>query len=979
MRTLVFLAVLAFVNSASAQTPSLSPSTSTAASAPRAIVAADFNRDGWIDYATAGTGRDSVGIHLNRGAAGGFSFAHDIVVGGGPFDMASGDLNRDAIPDLAIANADLHTVTILLGIGDGSFGPQIDIPVPGNPRGITLADHDRDGKLDMFVTRYADGTWTVFYGDGSGGTRAETTLSAGLHPQGIVTADFNNDGFLDVVIANVASGLTAYYSNGPMTWVQSTVAGSRPGNVLVSADFDRDGHEDLAVAATATNRVSVYRGSASGLQLANDLTTGSSPRGILVEDVNQDGALDLVTADRGSNTLSIFPGRPDTPGQFAPPIMQPAGSGSRAAAVGDLNHDGRMDLLSANEFGSNTTVLLNTTVLVEAGFSFHVDRPFGEVFSGGSPDIFEIADFDRNGRLDYVIAATIRFDGTTRSTTLPISLLDDLKIADFTRDGELDIATLSYWDNHIRVWAGDGSGNFTPLPPQTVPQGFRLEVGDLNRDGGPDLVVFRLNGESRPLTILYNRGDGTFATSGEAQPPAGRPFHFTIVDLDRDGFQDLVTGHTLPVGVGVIYGDAAGTWQRSDFFPAGAADGCCSPLEVDDFNEDGVPDVVLLSESTLFFFAGRASGGLAAATEQPAGPYSFAMTMGDLNRDGHLDVVLPASDIMYGRGDGTFELQRFHYRDEGGVQVVTDYNRDGLPDIAAGTLGIFRVMVNERNATNRDPVAHAGPDRTESYAGQFGEETSELDSFRSTDPDQHELTFEWRNEAGEIISTASGFSPRFPSPGTYTFTLTAYDGRGGSDSDTVTWTITPYKEVVLHTDFTAFTHGAWQHVEDSTAASGYRIFHPDAGAPKVTTPLAAPTNYVDISFPADPTQTYKLWIRGKAQGDHWANDSVWVQFSGALASDGHTYAIGTTSALPWNLEECSGCGIASWGWEDDAWGAPNRNGVTLRFPNGGYQTIRIQTREDGVSLDQIVLSAERFLTVRPGTAKNDTVILQRTH
>jgi len=87
---------------------------------------------------------------------------------------------------------------------------------------------------------------------------------------------------------------------------------------------------------------------------------------------------------------------------------------------------------------------------------------------------------------------------------------------------------------------------------------------------------------------------------------------------------------------------------------------------------------------------------------------------------------------------------------------------------------------------------------------------------------------------------------------------------------------------------------------------------------------------------------------------------------------------GTTSGLAINLEECSGCGESGWGWEDDGWGAVNRNGTTLRFEHGGPQEIWIQQREDGVSIDQIVLSAEKYLTTRPGTAKNDQTILPYT-
>jgi hypothetical protein len=97
--------------------------------------------------------------------------------------------------------------------------------------------------------------------------------------------------------------------------------------------------------------------------------------------------------------------------------------------------------------------------------------------------------------------------------------------------------------------------------------------------------------------------------------------------------------------------------------------------------------------------------------------------------------------------------------------------------------------------------------------------------------------------------------------------------------------------------------------------------------------------------------------------------------TGAVDAAGHAIEPGTTSALAVNLEECVGCGIAGWGWEDDGWGAVNTNGVTIRFAESGVQWVRIQTRDDGVSIDQFVLSAQKYKTARPGTAKNDATKL----
>jgi hypothetical protein len=185
-------------------------------------------------------------------------------------------------------------------------------------------------------------------------------------------------------------------------------------------------------------------------------------------------------------------------------------------------------------------------------------------------------------------------------------------------------------------------------------------------------------------------------------------------------------------------------------------------------------------------------------------------------------------------------------------------------------------------------------------------------------------------------------------------------------------------EVVLYAAQAQVIAGSWRAVADPSAAGGQRVTHPNAGAPKLMAPLANPTNYVELTFTAEAGRPYRLWIRGKAENNDWANDSVYVQFSGSVDSSGNAMnRIGTTSSDAFNLEACSGCGLSGWGWEDNGWGPGNPLGPTIYFATTGTQRIRLQTREDGLSIDQIVLSAGKYLTSAPGATKNDTVIVPK--
>jgi glucose/arabinose dehydrogenase len=181
-------------------------------------------------------------------------------------------------------------------------------------------------------------------------------------------------------------------------------------------------------------------------------------------------------------------------------------------------------------------------------------------------------------------------------------------------------------------------------------------------------------------------------------------------------------------------------------------------------------------------------------------------------------------------------------------------------------------------------------------------------------------------------------------------------------------------DIVLYAAEATRIAGNWRLVADSTAALGQRMSEPNAGAPKLVTASATPASFFELTFTAEAGRAYRLWVRGKAASNSYANDSVHIQFSGAVTSAGAgIYQIGTTSSTVFVLEDCAACGVSGWGWADNGYGG---DGPLIHFI-AGLQTIRFQTREDGLSIDQIVLSPSTYLSTRPGTAKNDITVVQR--
>jgi phosphatidylserine/phosphatidylglycerophosphate/cardiolipin synthase-like enzyme len=174
-------------------------------------------------------------------------------------------------------------------------------------------------------------------------------------------------------------------------------------------------------------------------------------------------------------------------------------------------------------------------------------------------------------------------------------------------------------------------------------------------------------------------------------------------------------------------------------------------------------------------------------------------------------------------------------------------------------------------------------------------------------------------------------------------------------------------------------HGNWTKVTDATAAGNTRIASADRAAPTVSAPLAAPgttADYFDATFSAVAGVRYGLWLRMSAAANNKLNDSVWVQFSGSTDSGGNQrYRIGTTQGLNVNLATCADCALSGWGWQNRGYWEPDTGEIW--FSATGTQTIRIQIREDGVSVDQIVLSPQRFVNSAPGPPTGDTTIVPK--
>jgi hypothetical protein len=297
-----------------------------------------------------------------------------------------------------VANEDNPgTIAVLLGNGDGTLQAPVNYAAGSWPGFVVLADFNKDGHLDVAVANRAIGTpgqVLIFLGNGDGTLQAPTTYGPYVDAFSMAVDDFNRDGALDVAIADVASG-SLLMGNGDGTFRAGSSIGASNVVGFAVADFNRDHKLDLAAAYNSGNTVQILVGNGrGGFTLHSSYTVATPPIALLARDFNGDGVPDIAVSDEAVNNLDSNVTVFLSSGGGYVATEYPYGHEPRSIVTADFNHDGRFDLITANEFSGTVDLFLNSgkgvfrsPLVLSIGALTAVDVAVGDLNGDGKPDI----------------------------------------------------------------------------------------------------------------------------------------------------------------------------------------------------------------------------------------------------------------------------------------------------------------------------------------------------------------------------------------------------------------------------------------------------------------------------------------------------------------------------------------------------------------------------------------------------------------
>ena len=441
----------------------------------------NFNSDAWPDLVVALDGVEQIGVMLGTGpgkfaSLNAYTPGFDLPAFGGYFSnvLATGDLNNDGIDDIAVAGRSSNTVAVYLANANGTLNAPAFVVAGTTPQTVEIADLNGDGKRDL-ITGNADGKVGVHLGNGNGAFQARQQYTANGSINDVTVARLNGDAWLDVLTANdTTSDVSMLLGTGTGALQSATNLTMEASSVAVG-DFNGDGLKDIASASYGQVDVRLQ----SGAGQFNTLTRyfPAAGRSFAVGDLDFDGRDDLLLM--GTNGMYYMPSNPD--GTFPAKPIKTSSVFSKYVLVGDLNSDGRPDVLDANyneikptffkpdDLSNNKAVVLGT-IATAADADY-----FSLVAAAGQKYVFDVEASEFQTPLDALLSV---YDANG------ILLAQN----DNARDRDTGLTSLDPYLTHTFAAAGTYYVAVTSKNGSVGSYRFKLTPGAAVDDDGPKVI-----------------------------------------------------------------------------------------------------------------------------------------------------------------------------------------------------------------------------------------------------------------------------------------------------------------------------------------------------------------------------------------------------------------------------------------------------------------------------------------------------------
>ena len=330
----------------------------------------------------------------------------------GPHAITTGLINADGFTDIITANRFNSKISVLLGVGDGTFSTQTSFNTGNTPQSITTGDINGDSKLDLvtannFSNNDIPGNVSVFLGNGNNSFITKPVVATQNGPVSVILGNFNAGNNIDIATANYGSNsVSIFLGNGNGTFIAATnfATGSGPKSVAMG-DVNGDGFLDLATAnfsaVSASDRLSLLLGNGDGsFKAPTYLTSGTKPFSLIMADINGDGKKDLISANYNSANVSILLGNGN--GTFQSATSASTGTRPVSVAAADLDGDGKIDLAVANSYNNIVSPINSISLL--AGNGDGTFKTAVNFTTGTRPYCVTIADINGDSKPDIATA-----------------------------------------------------------------------------------------------------------------------------------------------------------------------------------------------------------------------------------------------------------------------------------------------------------------------------------------------------------------------------------------------------------------------------------------------------------------------------------------------------------------------------------------------------------------------------------------------